>query len=117
MHSVGVHSCPFQTCLFSSVVATDKGNTDPQQMTLQIPSANQITAMQHSQKADDVAITIDETAPLINKDPVVTIETVGQPLYTPIVCVLPVLLLHFVDVLVYPLEQLEVVFNIHNSQI
>ena len=49
-------------------------------MTLQIPTANQIAMQQQqqtmSQKADDIAITIDETAPLLNKDPVITIDTV-----------------------------------------
>ena len=48
-------------------------------MTLQIPSANQLSAMQQqSQKADDIAITVDETAPLLNKDPVITIDTVSE---------------------------------------
>ena len=66
-----VNNIKFEPSIF---LLTEKRDSEQQQLTLQIPSANQLSAMQQqSQKADDIAITIDETAPLINKDPVITI--------------------------------------------
>lgn len=52
---------------------------ESQQMTLKIPSANQIASQMMSSKAEDVAITIDEEKqPLLSKsnDPVITIDAV-----------------------------------------
>lgn len=56
-------------------------NEEQQQLTLRIPSANQLAAQQMmSAKCEDIAVTIDdEKMPLINKtiDPVITIDTVS----------------------------------------
>ena len=52
-----------------------------QQLTLQIPTVNQIQ-QQQQQRADEIAIIIDKTAPLLNKDPVITIDTVIDNMYS-----------------------------------